>query len=229
MLFRLIMLLVFIPVLMINHNLETQKTPPLKASFAYYSEIGTNSSEQELFFLVRNSINKELVGNPFLNDWEEAFVITKDGKVFKVQSRYRVFDDEFQIKVGNQIKAIYPEAVEGIVFKERVFVVRNCKYPEGLKLCFLELLSEGSINLLKRHTLLTKSKKDLIRIIGSKTELFYAMDDVAYLLSNNRSKVMDLFLLKEKEINRFSITHNINTKKESDLIQIFDYYNELNQ
>lgn len=217
-----------IPVLMLNY-VEAQKTPPLKASFAYYSEIGTNSSEQELFFLVRNSIDKELVGNPFLNDWEEAFAITKEGKVFKVQSRYRVFDDEFQIKVGNQIKAIYPEAVEGIVFKDRVFVARDCKYPEGVKLCFLELLSEGSINLLKRHMLVTKSKKDLTRVTGSKTELFYATDnDVAYLLSNNRNKVMDLFLLKEKEISRFATKHKT-TMKQSDMIQLFDYYNELTQ
>ncbi len=231
MLYRIIIFLACVPVLMAGYAVQAQeKNLPLKASFTYYTSVGTNSSEQDLLFIVRNSLDKELLGHPFLNNWEEAFVLTKAGKVFKVQSRYRIFDDEFQIKVGNEIKAIYPEAVEGIVFKDRVFVAINCKYPEGIKLCFLELLSEGNINLLKRNRLVTKSKKGLVKITGSKTELLYAMDkDVAYLLPTSSSKITDLLLLKKKEMEQFAAKNNLKTTKESDLIQLFDYYNELTQ
>jgi hypothetical protein len=216
---------------MAGYTVEAQeKNPPLKASFDYYSSVGTNSHEQDLLFIVRSSIDKELLGNPFLNSWEEAFVLTKAGKVFKIQSRYRIFDDEFQVKVGNQVKAIYPEAVEGIVFKDRVFVTRNCKHPEGIKLCFLELLSEGSMNLFKRHMLVTKSTKSSIKIVGSKTQLLYANDnDVAYLLPTNSNEIMDLLLPKKKEIKQLITKNNLSTTKESDLVQIFDYYNELSE
>lgn len=224
--------LIVVSVILISCAFSTQmlsQTSSIKNAFDIYAQKNLKNNYNDLFFLTRNSLDKPVIGDPYLDDWKKAFLIDKDSNVFTVKARYRIFDDEFQILVNGETKAVYPNLIKGIVFEDKAFVALERETEDGLIYSFFELMVEGEINLLKQYNLFTKNKKGNIIITGSSSKFYYQQEDeLAYKLPNSSSKLEE-FLVSRKgdDIKRFIKSQSLDFSSESDLIKMFNYCNTL--
>ncbi len=206
--------------------LYSQETS-IKNAFDFYANEKLKNSYNDLFFLTRKSLEKKVVGNPYLKDWEKAFLIDKDSNVFSVRARYRIFDDEFQILVNNEPKALYPNLIKGITFENQAFVALKRKTEDGLIYSYFELLVEGELTLLKRIIPLTKNKKDYVMITGQSSEYYYQQgNEIAYKLPNANAELKEFFISRKGNYMATYIEEqSSDLSKSSSLISLFQYYN----
>lgn len=194
------------------------------------------SNNNQLFFMTRNSIEKKVIGNPYLFDWAEAFLVSNEGEVFSVRARYRSIDDEFQVMLNGKVKALYPQSIKGIIFKDRAFVPAKFEVNSRTALSFFELMSEGRTWLLKRHGMSTKNTKDGFMKINEQTsKLYYLLKDehsamqYAEVLPTKQKNVLQALGEYKDEIESYASSNSINYTNARDIKKLFDYYNSLRE
>lgn len=184
---------------------------------------------QKLLFLVRNSLDKQAEGDPYFNDWEDALLVVERGEIYSIRARYRTMDDEFQMKMNGQTKAIYPHLVEGIVFKNRVFLSGKEQRFDGLIDGYYELLVAGNAELLKKHSLTQKISKDDVIILGKHKQDFYFRNAEGYFekVDTHARHLERLFPNHHTEVKAYLKQNRVKADDEAQLRQLFAYYNSL--
>ena len=218
-------LLIFHLIFAIGFNLNAQMsnekiTSPHKNQ---KEEIQKNSSK--LYFLVAESFPLEKNGRKFLNNsFIKSTIIDFEDEQFEVELRYRFADDEMQIIHQEEIKAIVPQKVKKLIFKnegkEQIFVPIEYSNKKNVNLGYFELLTDGKMKLLKQFQ---KSGKEKI-----KTVLFSQIEtEPAKCFKVKKSSILKLMSKHKSSVARFIIENEINVKNENDLKKVFDYYNSL--
>ncbi|MEM1325069.1 MAG: hypothetical protein AAGI23_03895 [Bacteroidota bacterium] len=181
----------------------------------------------DLLFLVRNSLDKKVEGDAYLMDWEGALLFVDDDEVYSVSARYRVLDDEFQIDLNGQTKAIYAHLVKGIVFKDRIFVSGTELRSDGQLNGFYELLVNGDRQLLKKYTVTQKVRKDGVTEIGKKTVSYHFRSQTSFVeaIADYHQQPHVIFEDHQKVAKLYWKSNHLNIKKEADLRQYFEYFN----
>ncbi len=216
---------------------KAQNSSNILNAFPKFAQLATSTNTTELFFITRNSVDKKTVGNPYLFDWREAFLVSNEDEVFNVRARYRVFDDEFQIMMNGKVKAIYPQMVKGIIFKDQAFVPAKFEVNDRVAYSFFELLSEGDVLLLKRYGMEVKGTKDgFLKMSNKVSNLYYkytdeenAISDKAEELSLKSKNVLQALGEYKEEIQQFANTSGLEYSKQADVRKIFDYYNSIQE
>lgn len=212
-------------------SLQGQHEMQFLNAFQKLSTYINPGNKNQLLFLSRNSLEKKAEGNVFWNDWEPAFVISKKNEVFFVTARYRIIDDEVQIKENEKIKALYPNLVQGIVFEKKALAVATIEAEDG-GLCygFYQLLSEGDLSLMKKITLEQKpGNNEVVKIGKTITKLYVKKGhESAEILTNNLDQLLALMSKHQQTVKTFIEEERLSLSEEADLIRIFDFYNHLN-
>ena len=212
-------------------SLQGQHEMQFLNAFQKLSTYTSLNNKNQLLFLSRNSLEKKVEGNAFWNDWEPAFIISQKNEVFFVTARYRIIDDEVQIKENEKIKALYPNLVQGIVFEKKALAVATIEAEDG-GLCygFYQLLSEGEVSLLKKVTLEQKTGNDDVVKIGKTVTKLYVKkgNEPAKVLPNNLDSLLRLMSKYQQLVKPFIEEEHLSLSEETDLIKIFDFYNHLN-
>ncbi|MFK8006681.1 MAG: hypothetical protein AB8H03_09930 [Saprospiraceae bacterium] len=164
-------------------------------------------------------------GKVFLNNnFIESTIIDFEDEQFKVELRYRFADDEMQIMHQEKIKAMVPQKVKKLIFKnngkEQIFVSMEYSNKKNVNLGYFELLADGKMKLLKQFQ---KSGKKKI-----KTVLFFQNESKpAECFKIKTSSILKLMSNHKSSVSKFIVKNKLDVKKENDLKKVFDYYNSL--
>jgi hypothetical protein len=199
----------------------------MSAYHHYKPKASTNY--HDLLFLIRNSLPKEVDGNPYLMDWEDALLFVDEDKIYSVRARYRVLDDEFQLDMNGTIKAVYPHLIKGIVFKDRVFVSGTELRQDGQLHGFYEKLVNGHTSLLKKYTVNQKMNKEGVIEVGAThvTYHFRRGEEFVESIDEYRKRPCSIFVEHLQFAKSYWKSNKLSINEEADLHQFFSYCNEL--
>ncbi len=219
-------LLIFHLIIAFGFNLKAQLSNEVITSPIHTNQkkqVQKNSSN--LYFLIMESFPLEEKGRIFLtNNFIESTIFSFEDEQFEVELRYRFADDEMQIMHQEKIKAIVPQKVKKLIFKndgkEQIFVPMEYSNKKNVNLGYFELLSDGKMKLLKQFQ---KSGKEKI-----KTVLFSQNEtEPAKCFKVKKSSILKLMSDHKSSVAKFIVENKINVKNENDLKKVFDYYNSL--
>jgi len=197
-------------------------------AFQHYS-VRASDDYSKLLFLVRSPVEKEVTGNAFFNNWEEAILVVKEQELYSVKARYQIYNDEFQIELNGKTKIVYPNLVKGVIFKDRIFVTGKFQQPDGLQYGFYEQLSGGNVELLKRYIIEHKVGKDgIVRLKTAESSLCYRKKGgLVEAIPSGHNHFFSIFNEYQDQIKIYYQESKLSLSKTSDLKQIFDFYNQL--
>lgn len=178
-----------------------------------------------IYFLAKESFPLDHDERQFLNDeFVEGVIIDFENESIDVPIRYRFADNEMQIYHLDKVKALYPSKIKQIVFKNRDQVksfIPSIYLEKNVKIYgYFELMSNGKISLLKAYQ---KSGKN-----GVKTKVFYlkrGKNNLAIPISKKKSKVLNIFGYRKREMAKYVAKYSLNLRDCEDLAIVFNYYN----
>jgi len=189
------------------------------------TETQKTKSSNNLYFLVKESFPLSTSKKKFLkNDFSSGVIFDYENTTYEVDLRYRFFDDEMQVMHLGKIKALTPQRVNKIIFKNeggtQVFI--PSKYLEkGIEnLGFFEVKAEGKMSLLVAYR--SQGKKPISKIYFYKNG-----ESPAQSFSTKKSKFLKIFGDKKSQISKYIVSEKLSLKKEKDLLKIFEHYNTL--
>ena len=217
-----------------------------------YSQVAVDQAKLEIFgnpFSVSNqNFMRILDGDPSnaadnmlfeFDDWSSAEVVPREGGSLTVDSvnYHRKLGSMFFLK-EEKLYFLYPDKIESIVIQGRTFIPAKLDpdKPRDYKYC--ELLSGGRLNLLKHTDIKERKKSDhpmgISHTSGSietytKDHYYFARASVerAMLLPKNKKKLIGIFTKDRNRMVQYARDNNISMKSETDLINMFDYYNQI--
>ncbi|MEM9885092.1 MAG: hypothetical protein AAF849_04305 [Bacteroidota bacterium] len=209
-------------------NLYAQQHINIMNAFNHY-KLRASENYNKLAFHVRSSVYKEVIGNTYSKDWEEAILIIDNQEIYSVKARHRLFDDELQILLNGQVKALYPHLMKGVAFRDRSIVSGTEEKENGLIHRFYTLLCGGSVELLRKETIECKIREGNVFELGKKTTGFYFRKNEEYVQKLNTSlkKLLNIFGDRKDEVKAFIRQNRLSTESEEDLKAIFQFYNQL--
>ena len=87
-----------------------QQQDSVEAKLVKLTTSENTSDKNHLFFLCRESFPIEEKGTIYLyQNWQKGTLIDDEDHQFTVDLRYRLIDDEMQIRHINKTKALYPQ------------------------------------------------------------------------------------------------------------------------
>ena len=195
------------------------------------STVGTVTSMNDIFTKhLKNSVGEEIMGDPFLfSEWNKTGVIYADGISYRAKEmNYNILSDDTAILKGKDSVFIFDKVnIDSFSIGKR-----NFKKHYNL---FYEVLSNGNnISLLKRYEV------EIIEgmfnpMDGTKEKSrFKTIDDYFIEKDNNTEKFIPskksisvIFSKKAPEVKKYIKQNKLSLKKENDLIDIFNYYNQI--
>jgi len=198
---------------------------------ATQSSVGTVTSMNDLFTKhLKASGNEEVLGSPFLfSNWENTGVIYSEGNKHSLKKlNYNILSDEVGSLKGKDSVLTYDKVkIDSFLIGKKTFK----KYYKS----FYEVLYNGA-----KISLLRKYEVNIIEgmfnpIDGTKEKSrFKTIDDfyikkgediVKYIPS--KKTISSVFDEHRDLVKKFIKENKLSLKKEKDLIQIFEYYNQL--
>lgn len=214
-----------------NYGIAQQEVAPMLNK-------GANNAEflADGYYFSQSKSGSGLEGDIYLNSqWLPGKVLTKDTVLVEAPLRYRVYDDEMQVLVNGQTKALFPEQIRAVSIGERIFVPLEYKASKKKKaFAYFELLVEGDLSLLLRRELEIKpADYNPALNIGSRhdqvitNEVFYYKKEGKLPLSFKQTtkSVLKVLGARKKAVAQFAKENNLTVKSKEDLIKLFQFYN----
>ncbi len=190
-------------------------------------------------FFIPNTFKEEKVGGHYyLNpNWQKGKLKTNKNDFFKINGRYRIYDDEMQIFLNNRIQALDRTQLSAISIGDQIFVPLPFITGKGkVENSYFELLVDGEIKMVLRRSTriveeyhkpgLSSGKKRSNFVIQSEP-YYWLKGQPAVLISKNKNFVLDIFKKQKPLIEEFAKKNKIGFKKIKDLEALFQYYNDL--
>ena len=182
-------------------------------------------NSQKLYFIATQSFPLDLEGTLYLKDhFVEGIIYDYDNEPLATTVRYRFVDDEMQIFHLGQEKAVYPQKVHKIIFKnkdgDQVFIPAEYIEDKVKVFGYFEVIVDGSTKILKAYR---KGKNNKVNTC------FYVQkeDELATKLKPKKSSIIKLLSDKKDPITRYISKNNINVKDTRDLEKLLAYYDTL--
>jgi hypothetical protein len=188
----------------------------------------------------------KVIGDTYMDKhWKKsAILLYENNKMIEgFLARYDIYLDELEIKARNGIKVLKGNKIKSFVWLDSINAVpayfvnaKDFKSEDDVAFTgFFQVLSEGSVPLLKRTTLgIKKADYNIQFNVGShddkilkKDDFFMLKEDKVIELPSSKKKLLALFAEKEEDVERFMKDNDLGTNKEEQLKLIFDHYNSL--
>ncbi|MBV6643553.1 MAG: hypothetical protein KI791_22730 [Cyclobacteriaceae bacterium] len=173
-------------------------------------------------------------GNPYFNEtWKPGMLYLENDVEINVDLlNYNVFENSLTYKERNKeyLISTYTD-LKKFEIGDDVFVYLYSNHSKDI----YQLLSDGPIRLLKRYYCKILMGMESKGIIGATNDKYMKNDDL-YVQKEGlqpdefKTRKRDLYKLmddKREEIKYYIDDKGLNINKEDDLIQVFNYYNEL--
>ncbi|OAV43732.1 hypothetical protein [Lewinella sp. 4G2] len=163
-------------------------------------------------------------------EWEELVIRTTTNETATVQGRYRLIDQKFEIKDGEDIYEIYTTMVREAQLGDDYFVVQS----EGAEMVIYQVLYRDTDNqVLIKHTAEWQDPPQKNMFDTSEAVRKLKKRQITYLASNGRliraDKKKDVLAALDLGQNQAAYAYfkknRLNPKDEQDLIQLLTYIN----
>lgn len=224
---------------------EEESNPDINNGDAYRMALNSNGMSSRLqtgrgIYIGRLRQMPGMDGDIYLErEFKDATVLTPEDEIAYTKARYRVVDDEIEIKgsADEEELILFKDKVKAISIDGQVFVPLQNYDKEGeLKPVWLELLSEGSINLYKEYTIrIQRSNYNPSLNTGNKNDemlvestFYYSTNSSKSIkkLKKGRTKVLEVLKKRKNRVNEYARENHLRWSKQEDLVQLFDCYNE---
>ncbi len=182
--------------------------------------------------------NNQSKGVYLEKEWSPAIIYTKNKEFLNCAARYNIHKNRMEVRVEDEIRVLQKKAFNGIIINEDLFInVSSGESEDGKKLNYFQVLAEGQLTLLKKHTLsqYTTGGTALYQNIGTGTEyranseLYYChAGEEAYRLKKGKKNISKILNIGQDNIKSIAEVKDLGFKKEEDLVALFDWYNRTN-
>ena len=192
---------------------------------------GNISSMDDLFRKqLKRSGKSEVTGNPFLfKDWDNVGVIKSNGKLYNYKNiNYNIYSDELGILKSKDSVFVFEKGlVDSFKIQNRNFHKFNNSFFEvlylGFKVSFLKKYEAKIVEGMFNPTDGSREKDRLVIIddyyIKNKSDIIK--------FSPSKKTISSLFNDQKDSVKSYIKKNKLSYKKETDLIKIFEYYNQL--
>ncbi len=195
------------------------------------------ATNQNYIRLAENEKNKNAENIYFaFKDWAKAEVYVKETDPISIDSaNYHVVDDQMFFIKNGKLSFIYPDAIEKIKIGNRLY---KPFIADGAKMVYYEVLANGKLLLLKKLEI--RKERVLTNPLGisdgsqqyketRKEKLFYYSTKKALIkeVPKKKKNLIKIFPKHKYKVTQFVKENGLLSKSETDLIKIFDYYNQL--
>jgi hypothetical protein len=178
-------------------------------------------------------------GSMYLDDeFKPGILILKNGVIFRdLFFRYNAFDDKMQMIQGvDTLSLVKPEEVKFLKIGDRTFIYDDFTKTDSVHPSFFQLLSDGNYKLLVRHFVVFRFSNPfyLDMHIGDECDRFIKMN--AYYVQEGSSPAIRIrksikslqsaFPQKKERIRQICNERDLNIRKETDLIRLFETLNK---
>lgn len=193
------------------------------------------------FFMRGNRpVTKEHIidGSPYIDGDRFNKVIIKDYSKDVQSLRYNAYEDEMELKIGDEI--FYANKINNLKIQfpelKKVYQCLSYMYDGKSKSGYLIILAEGrKATLYKREKVeLLKGEKSTNGFIKDAND-YYAKEKTLYLISKNNqlykfpknvNEAAEFFSKDKEDIESFAKANKINFNKEASLIKLTEYINQ---
>ncbi len=226
----------------------------LLLSLLFSSTFAVNSQALESYFLEMDSIVeanaadiKEIstslstnAKDVYLNeDWEHGVIITKENTAIFFNGRLNIARGYLECKVENRLRRITSSKVKLVELEGKRFIpVKASSMEGGIINTYLQVLSTGSINLVKEYVIDIEYQSTgnslFPEMTGQKNleieSVFYSSSDLTSFdkLKSNKKSILQLLSAKNDDIERLIDINRLKFSSERDITTIFNYYNTIN-
>ncbi|MEN0048890.1 MAG: hypothetical protein AAF806_17635 [Bacteroidota bacterium] len=210
----------------LNSNVNAQQQINLLNAFQHY-KIQASDDYSKLLFLIHEDQKQSLLEEAYLNKWEEAFLVVNEQEIYSIKARYHIFNDAFYVLFKGKSKVIYPHLIQGIVFKDRVFVSRKEMLDSGLKDGYYEVLSSGKKELLQKYSYRYKLNAKGNVKLGARQKDIYIQNSqgLVYKIDLTPKQIFDTFGENQSLARTYAKKNGLTLSKVADLKNLFEYYN----
>ncbi len=188
---------------------------------------------------VKETDHSGIEGSPFFNDdWETGIVMLADGRTFKDMSlKYNIYKDELYFKDPNGETKSFSTPVkefkiEGGNSNSKDFKNGFTNISGYTAQSFFQVLSEGSVQLLKKHRCLVTETTGID--LGTVTKKFTVKESyyiiisgVATLIKKDKKSILALLSNKQGELETYIKTNKLDLKNDDALAKLINYYNSI--
>jgi len=212
----------------------------LLSIFSVFSLKGQAQFLQDIAGVPLTTVNYENVkGTPFLvNEWSSGMVKLANGNTYKdnLFLKYNIKEDQLYFKGKNDETLEFVDPVKEFVinYKQEAQHYRNgYSFINGFSdKSFFEVLSDGSVQLLKKPTKVILESKQYNSAAVDKSfedvyQYYIVKQGAAIQIKRDKKSVFTALGDKQTELDEFTKTNKLNLKNDSDLAKLVTYYNSL--
>ena len=183
----------------------------------------------------------DVQGTPFLSDqWSKGIVKMANGKVFDMQVKYHEVDDAlyFQGKNGETLTFVDPVSEFTITYisddkrSDLLFRKGFKNIPNSTEESFFEVLSDGTVQLIKRITKSVSESKEynaltVVKRFDENIKYFILVSGKVIPVKRDKKSILLAIGNKQPELENYIKTNNLNLKNEDDMAKVVRFYNSL--
>lgn len=178
--------------------------------------------------------NTTIDGSPYYNEnWKSGMLILENKQEIPVdQLNYNVFENSLTYKEKNReyLLSTSIEVDKFSIGNDAFVYIETGNHKE-----IYQLLSDGPLKLLKKYYCKILMGTESKGVIAATNDKYMVNDDYYFQFGQDqpepfKTKKRDVFDLMEKQedqVKDYMSKMNLNINKEPDLVQLFDYYNQL--
>ena len=187
----------------------------------------------------RNDLSKDIDGSPFFfKDFINGTVFMADGKSYKGNIRYDAYNDEFQLKINEEIVGLLKtENSRVLLNNENYFLYNYLENGEETTGYFIELTKpSGGIKLLlhKRKKFVEAVKaqntyaQDKPAAFKEEINYYIVVKEKLDLINLSKKSILKFLGDKKNSIDNYISEHKFKLKSEREFIDLINYYNSIN-
>ncbi len=226
-------------IIILSNNLVTaQSSVYVQSGSGLVEAFQRSTPQQDIMINIR--------GSAYLSpSWENGTVMLEDNKKFEGVLRYNIYNQQIELLYMNNYFSINaPHEIKEIWIGTRKFIyapiIENKKGNKLIFTGYLEILAEGKIILLMHRDKYIKEDPSTPRhpsgmnpgknYVVKKTYYFQTEENGTILkFERKRKNLLELFGDEKNDISFFMKKQKMkNSLNETDIIEVFNYYNSLN-
>ena len=175
------------------------------------------------------------------DSWQKAEVVSKENETLQLDSvNYHINDETMFFMREGRMYFLYPDMINSVVFKDKVFIPFRSDLDPKTPVKYYEILVDGDLVLLKNKFIERQKVNDHPMGISSGIDTYREIEKYRfyyYYKENNKinevprqkKKFIYLFRRNKKSMIQYARDNDISTKVEADVVDMFEYYNEISQ
>jgi len=187
--------------------------------------------------LGNNQLPKNTVGSQyFIEDFIPSKVIINDSISYNAMLRYNAYVDEIELKKNDEISSLFKREYLSAIIENQEYIIKDYINDGTSKMGYFIKLLQGKTALYKKQTKNYNPAKPAKSTYTKDTPPNFT-DEINYFIQTENNKILTKIKPKQKsllellgnesELKKYIKKKDLDLKKESDLIKLIQYCNEV--